>query len=97
MNGQLALSRSLGDFDFKRRHSITQIQQAVSCEPDVVALNRNVKKDEFILICCDGVYDVLENEELVNVVYKRSAYTFAPYRCAEDVCDYALHKVNSTG
>lgn len=103
VEGDLAVSRGLGDFRFKNmdvvmaatsnyRHGETQSQQApqqqsssnhhalaarqpvlpgdqkVSPIPDIVIHPRNPAQDEFILIACDGIWDVLTNYEAVQIV-----------------------------
>ena len=42
--------------------------QKVSPEPDIIVQNRNPAEDEFILICCDGIWDVQTNQECVEMV-----------------------------
>jgi serine/threonine protein phosphatase PrpC len=43
-------------------------QQKVSPEPDIIVQNRNSAEDEFIVICCDGIWDVQTNQECVKMV-----------------------------
>jgi len=58
VNGELAVSRSLGDIP---------LQPFVTWEPDVMCYT--VKPgDEFIILACDGVWDVLSSQQAVNIV-----------------------------
>lgn len=41
VNGTLAVSRALGDFDYKNLNSLSQNEQLVSPEPDVYIVKRN--------------------------------------------------------
>ncbi len=61
VNGQLAVSRSLGDFSFKRNKAIPAEAQAVSARPDVTVLPRSAT-DRFVVLACDGVWDVFSND-----------------------------------
>lgn len=61
VNGNLALSRAVGDFSFKQNANLSPEDQIVSGCPDVVS--RTVSEDwEFILLACDGIWDVLSNQ-----------------------------------
>jgi protein phosphatase 1B len=97
VNGCLAVSRALGDYEFKKRSDLAAEQQQVSAEPEITGavcgwcgrcfvavvhwlccivrpspvLDR-LPTDEFIVLCCDGVWDVLTNEECVDQIKKRA-------------------------
>lgn len=61
VNGNLALSRALGDFMFKRNSNKIPEEQIVTAYPDVV--EREINEDwEFAVLACDGIWDVLRNE-----------------------------------
>lgn len=64
--GNLAVARAFGDFQYKRAKDKEQLEQPVSCLPDVHFFERS-SDDEYIVMACDGVYDVLSNDELVSV------------------------------
>jgi protein phosphatase PTC4 len=42
--------------------------QKVSPVPDVIIQNRSADKDEFIIVACDGIWDVQTNYEAVKSV-----------------------------
>ena len=56
--GQLMLSRAFGDWELKN--------YGVSCEPHVVKINIE-EDDKYIVIASDGVWDVLEDEEVYGI------------------------------
>jgi len=60
VNGKLALSRSLGDFEHKNNPNLPPEQQAITCYPDVKE-EKLTAADEFMILACDGVWDVLSN------------------------------------
>lgn len=41
VNGGLNLTRSFGDFDYKRNKSLTYAEQMITCKPDI----REVKRE----------------------------------------------------
>jgi serine/threonine protein phosphatase PrpC len=43
-------------------------EQKVSPVPDIIVQNRDPKEDEFIIIACDGIWDVQTNQECVGMV-----------------------------
>lgn len=67
VDGQLAMSRALGDFQYKLNKSIPLDEQKVTCIPDII-VRRRQDGDDLVLLCCDGVFDVLSNEESVDFV-----------------------------
>lgn len=72
VNGNLALSRALGDFVFKRNDRKTPEEQIVTAYPEVQ--RHLVTTDwEFAIVACDGIWDVMSNEEVVAFVRSRLA------------------------
>ena len=59
VNGNLALSRGIGDFDFKKNVDLPAEEQIVTCYPDVIQHNIDYKSDEFVVLACDGIWDCL--------------------------------------
>lgn len=53
VNGNLALSRAIGDFEFKKSAELSPEQQIVTAYPDVITHNIS-EDDEFLVIACDG-------------------------------------------
>lgn len=53
VNGNLALSRAIGDFEFKKSADLAPEQQIVTAYPDVVVHDLG-QDDEFLVIACDG-------------------------------------------
>ena len=71
INGSLAVSRAFGDYEYKDDPRLPADQQLVSPEPDVYIRERNVENDQFMVVACDGIYDVMTNEELAEFVSDR--------------------------
>jgi len=66
VNGQIAVSRALGDFAFKGGND----GDRVSCVPDVTTIKLR-EGDDFLLIGCDGVFDVLSSAEAITFARDR--------------------------
>jgi len=89
VNGNLALSRAVGDFAFKNNSSLPPEDQIVSTCPDID--NRTVTKDwEFILLACDGIWDVLSNQEVTDFVIRRIAKGLEPETICEELMTRCL-------
>lgn len=67
VNMTLAVSRALGDVDFKSNDALDWTEQAVSACPDVT-VTPSKPGDEFIIIGCDGIWDVLSSDEGCKLV-----------------------------
>lgn len=68
VNGNLALSRGIGDFEFKDSKLLPPEEQAVTALPDVLEHNLNTENDEFIVLACDGIWDCLTSQQVVDFV-----------------------------
>merc|ERR1712146_17189 len=65
VDGDLAVSRAFGDFQYKTRTDLPPEQQKVSCEPDV-RIHKRTPADDILLVACDGLWDVFSNSEAVD-------------------------------
>eukprot|EP00550_Attheya_septentrionalis_P008132 CAMPEP_0198294930 /NCGR_PEP_ID=MMETSP1449-20131203/24768_1 /TAXON_ID=420275 /ORGANISM="Attheya septentrionalis, Strain CCMP2084" /LENGTH=488 /DNA_ID=CAMNT_0043995031 /DNA_START=114 /DNA_END=1580 /DNA_ORIENTATION=+ len=70
VNGNLNLSRSIGDLKYKQVPGIPPSGQMITAEPDIIQVILN-PGDEFIILGCDGIWDCLTNEEAVKYVCDR--------------------------
>jgi len=61
VNGQLAVSRAIGDLGYK---------PYVTSEPDVTAVSLDGTED-FLVLACDGLWDFVTEEEAVMAVYEQ--------------------------
>lgn len=59
VNGNLALSRAIGDFEFKKSAELSPENQIVTAYPDVEQHDLT-DEDEFLVIACDGKLRRLE-------------------------------------
>lgn len=73
VNGNLALSRGIGDFDFKKNVDLPAEEQIVTCYPDVIQHEIDFETDEFVVLACDGIWDCLTSQKCVECV-RRGIY-----------------------
>lgn len=52
-SGNLALSRAIGDFEFKKNVSLSPEEQIITANPDVLE-HTITEEDEFVVLACDG-------------------------------------------
>ncbi|KAF8517426.1 PP2C-domain-containing protein [Hysterangium stoloniferum] len=67
VNGNLALSRAIGDFEFKKNYSLSPERQIITADPDIIQ-HDITEEDEFIVIACDGIWDCLSSQQVVDTV-----------------------------
>jgi serine/threonine protein phosphatase PrpC len=67
VDGDLAVSRGLGDFSYKCNEALPVEQQKVIPDPEFVIYPRS-KEDEFMILACDGVWDVATNEQCASFI-----------------------------
>ena len=70
VNGSLALSRAIGDLEYKRSTSLPAHKQIVTAHPEIT-VNEIKDGDEFLVIACDGIWDVLTSQQTVDFVRAR--------------------------
>uniref|UniRef100_A0A8B9SNM4 Protein phosphatase, Mg2+/Mn2+ dependent 1A n=1 Tax=Anas platyrhynchos TaxID=8839 RepID=A0A8B9SNM4_ANAPL len=92
VNGSLAVSRALGDFDYKCVHGKGPTEQLVSPEPEVYEIERSEEDDQFIILACDGIWDVMGNEELCDFVRSRLEVTDDLEKVCNEIVDTCLYK-----
>lgn len=103
--GQLAISRCFGDFMFKDIIAEELGLPAgttgpfLSNEPEIRALDLRPLEDEFILIACDGLWDVYSSQEAVSVVRKKLLQLPVreqdPQRVVKELISEAIYKKGS--
>uniref|UniRef100_A0A6M2DLZ9 Protein phosphatase 2c n=1 Tax=Xenopsylla cheopis TaxID=163159 RepID=A0A6M2DLZ9_XENCH len=92
VNGSLAVSRALGDYDYKNVEGRGQCEQLVSPEPEIFVRERDDTSDEFLVLACDGVWDVMSNEALCSYIHSRLKVTDDLELITNQVIDTCLYK-----
>lgn len=93
VNGSLAVSRALGDFDYKRCADLKPNEQLVSPEPDI-SVNDREDTDQFLFLACDGIFDVMSNEEVIGYISRQLTLTSDLAQICSNLLDLCLHKVS---
>lgn len=91
VNGSLAVSRALGDFEYKNVQGMGPCEQLVSPEPEMIVQNR-ADDDEFLILACDGIWDVMSNDDLCDFVRSRMKLTSSLEAICNQVVDTCLYK-----
>ncbi|KAK2736007.1 Protein phosphatase 2C 2 [Myotisia sp. PD_48] len=96
VNGNLALSRALGDFEFKRSADLSPEQQIVTAYPDVTT-HEITDDDEFLVIACDGIWDCRSSQAVIEFVRRGIAEKQELHRICENMMDNCLSSDPESG
>ncbi|KAK0615845.1 phosphatase 2C-domain-containing protein [Bombardia bombarda] len=96
VNGNLALSRAIGDFEFKKSAELAPEQQIVTAYPDVV-VHDLADDDEFLVIACDGIWDCQSSQAVVEFVRRGIAAKQDLDKICENMMDNCLASNTETG
>lgn len=70
VNGMLALSRSLGDFEYKNNPILKPEDHIVTAFPEIIV--EKVTPDiDFLIVACDGIWDCKDSQQAVDFVADR--------------------------
>ncbi|GJQ76399.1 hypothetical protein Trydic_g2115 [Trypoxylus dichotomus] len=92
VNGNLAVSRALGDFQYKKSEDRGPCEQLISPEPEIFVRDRDDGLDEFLVLACDGIWDVMSNEGLCKFIHSRLKITHDLQEVTSQVIDTCLYK-----
>ncbi|XP_012272119.1 protein phosphatase 1B isoform X2 [Orussus abietinus] len=92
VNGSLAVSRALGDYEYKNVEGRGPCEQLVSPEPEIFLRDRDDEHDEFLVLACDGIWDVMTNEDLCHFIHSRLLLTDDLEVVTNQVIDTCLYK-----
>lgn len=96
INGNLNLSRAIGDLEYKKNTELKPDEQLISAYPDVTR-HQISSEDEFMLMGCDGIYETLSNQDLIDFCRERLQKREAPKKILEDLLDKILAPDTSNG
>lgn len=91
VNGNLNLSRAIGDLRYKANSDLPVEAQIITAQPDVrrVALT---PEDRFFLLACDGVWDVMTNQQAVDFINQRLDQDLSAGAICAEILDTCLAK-----
>lgn len=70
VNGGLNLSRAIGDHTYKQNKDLSPEEQVISAYPDVKSIELT-PDDDFMVLACDGIWNMMSSEEVINFVRER--------------------------
>ena len=85
VEGQLAMTRALGDFALNK--------DVIPPIADIFEQSR--KSAAYVVLACDGIWDVMSNEEVAAFVCKRAANTGKLDAIAAELLDECLRRESS--
>ncbi|KAI8019028.1 putative protein phosphatase 2C 13 [Camellia lanceoleosa] len=86
LNGDLAVTRALGDWYMKFPIGSSS---PLTAEPEVQQIMLT-EDDEFLIVACDGIWDVMSNEDAVSLVRHALRRHNDPQQCARELVNEAL-------
>ncbi|KAK4492659.1 hypothetical protein RD792_003478 [Penstemon davidsonii] len=86
LNGILSVTRALGDWDMKLPRGSSS---PLIAEPEFRQIILT-EDDEFLIIGCDGIWDVMSSQQAVSLVRRGLRRHDDPEQCAKDLVSEAL-------
>jgi len=87
VNGGLNLSRALGDHMYKQNMLLQPQDQMISALPDIRHVTLDPEEDEFMVLACDGIWNFMTSERVVDFVRVRLARNYENMsKICEEVC-----------
>ncbi|XP_018576216.1 probable protein phosphatase 2C 21 [Anoplophora glabripennis] len=90
VNGGLNLSRAIGDHAYKQNKEMSDREQMITALPDVKSLTINPGEDEFMVLACDGIWNFMSSQEVVDFVKPRIAACEDLSHICEEMFDHCL-------
>ena len=91
LHGVLAVARAFGDVEYKSMKHLWG--REFTCDPLIAAPDVRFEplrpEDEFLVLACDGVWDVMTNRDAVNFVRRRLVRHGDVQRAARELQDKA--------
>ncbi|EPX74577.1 protein phosphatase 2C Ptc3 [Schizosaccharomyces octosporus yFS286] len=88
VNGNLALSRAIGDFEFKNSN-LEPEKQIVTSLPDVI-VHEVTDEDEFVVLACDGIWDCKTSQQVIEFVRRGIVAGLSLQEISESLMDNCI-------
>eukprot|EP01015_Nassula_variabilis_P009718 TRINITY_DN176_c0_g2_i1.p1 TRINITY_DN176_c0_g2~~TRINITY_DN176_c0_g2_i1.p1 ORF type:complete len:324 (+),score=75.97 TRINITY_DN176_c0_g2_i1:81-1052(+) len=96
INGNLNLSRALGDLEYKKNTSLKVNEQLIIAEPEVLKTTLGAN-DQFIVMGCDGIWENWSVQKMCDFVSERVKQNKSDKEIIEDLLDSNLAPDTTTG
>ncbi|CAH0556144.1 unnamed protein product [Brassicogethes aeneus] len=90
VNGGLNLSRAIGDHAYKQNAALSDREQMITALPDVKTCTVNPGEDEFMVLACDGIWNFMSSQEVVDFVRPRIEDADNLSTICEEMFDHCL-------
>ncbi|XP_054783697.1 probable protein phosphatase 2C 21 isoform X2 [Prosopis cineraria] len=89
VNGCLNLTSAIGDIEFKENKLLPADKQMVTADPELTYVEL-CNDDEFLVIACDGIWDCMSSQHLVDFIHEQSRTENNLKVICERVLDWCL-------
>jgi protein phosphatase 1G len=89
VKGNLNLSRSLGDLEYKQNKKLSAAEQMITAFPEIMveSLTDDVS---FMVVACDGIWDCMTNQEICDFIGARLKNKVSIKDIVEEIMDNCL-------
>ncbi|XP_008788784.1 probable protein phosphatase 2C 27 [Phoenix dactylifera] len=91
LNGQLGVTRALGDWHIEGMKESSQAGGPLSAEPELKMITLT-KEDEFLIIGSDGIWDVFSNQNAVDFARRRLQEHNDVKKCCKELVEEAIRR-----
>ncbi|KAH9318341.1 hypothetical protein KI387_020110, partial [Taxus chinensis] len=92
LNGQLTVTRALGDWHMEgMKDNSVGVGGPLSAEPELKRMTLT-EEDEFLIIGCDGLWDVFRSQNAVDFTRRKLQEHNDPLVCCKELIDEALKR-----
>ncbi|EGR33249.1 protein phosphatase 2c, putative [Ichthyophthirius multifiliis] len=89
VNGNLNLSRAIGDLQYKNNKNLTVDKQLIIAVPDI-KVKKIEKEDKFIIIGCDGVWETLSDKKICRICDTQLQNGIGAEKIVEELLDLMI-------
>lgn len=94
IDGNLNLSRSLGDLKYKKNKKLKPQDQAISAYPEIKTVQLSNcsqgKPIDFLVLGCDGIWEMKNSQQIVTYIYDQRKKKVSMKKIAETLLDQLL-------
>lgn len=90
LNGQLNVTRAIGDWHMEGMKACDG-RGPLSAEPEVMTMDLT-EEDEFLIIGCDGIWDVFRSQNAVDFARRKLQEHNDPATCCKELVDEAIKR-----
>ena len=91
LNGQLGVTRALGDWHLEGMKEMSERGGPLSAEPELKLITLT-KEDEFLIIGSDGIWDVFSNQNAVDFARRRLQEHNDEKLCCKEIVQEAIKR-----